>query len=84
MAPAAEQDNRVKVPDGTAAVCAEVRSFGESRSLGKPGKAEQNVGVHPHKHKSEDLRSVLSSPFCAFQKATTMEKRPWHPYDATA
>ena len=34
MAASAEQDNRVKIPDGTAAVSAEVSSFGENRSLG--------------------------------------------------
>ncbi len=36
----AEQDNRVRIPDGTAAVCADVPTFGESQSLGEnPGKA---------------------------------------------
>ena len=30
----AEQDNRVKIPDGTAAVCAKKQAFGENRSLG--------------------------------------------------
>ena len=29
----AEQDNRVRIPDGTAAVCAEDRIIGESQSL---------------------------------------------------
>ena len=32
MALAAEQDNRVKIPDGTAAVCADV-ALGENQSL---------------------------------------------------
>ena len=43
MAAAAEQDNRVQIPDGTAAVSAEVRSFGENRSLGssREGRAER-------------------------------------------
>ena len=33
MAAAAEQDNRVKIPNGTAAVCAETIQNGENRSL---------------------------------------------------
>ena len=41
----AEQDNRVKIPNGTAAVCGMMFSYGESQSLGKPGKAESIAGV---------------------------------------
>jgi len=34
MAPTAEQDNRVKIPNGTAAVSADGTVYGESQSLG--------------------------------------------------
>ena len=37
----AEQDNRVRSPNGTAAVCAEGSFFGESQSLEKSGKAKE-------------------------------------------
>ena len=39
----AEQENRVRIPDGTAAVCAELSFFDESQSLGKTweGKRER-------------------------------------------
>ena len=42
----AEQDNRVRIPDGTAAVCAYGAYFDESQSLGKPGKAI-SIAVFP-------------------------------------
>ena len=42
MASAAEQDNRVKIPDGTAAVCADV-ALGENRSLEEtPGRLSRS------------------------------------------
>jgi hypothetical protein len=37
--------NRVKIPDGTAAVSAEAALVDESRSLGKPEKAERGLQV---------------------------------------
>lgn len=64
MAPSSEQDNRVRIPDGTAAVCAEARSFGENRPLGNREGRARRRGPSPFRHESEDLRSAVS-PFCA-------------------
>ena len=66
MAQAAEQDNRVQIPDGTAAVSAE-GTLGESQSLDifREGEAPVQVCNHLHRHKSEDLRiSYLPFPAC--------------------
>jgi len=58
MALAAEQDNRVKIPDGTAAVCVGKQTYGENRSLGFPREGQvcrQSCDPLP-RHESEDLR----------------------------
>ena len=41
----AEQDNRVRIPDGTAAVYAEVFSMTKVGHWGHPGKAEKTAGA---------------------------------------
>ena len=58
----AEQENRVKIPNGTAAVSAEVPSFDESRSLKQFGKAEGIVELLLRMRKSEDLRTCFNAP----------------------
>ena len=57
----AEQDNRVRIPDGTAAVCADGSAFRRKPVTGKLGRRAGSQGVAaPAKHESEDLRNVLS------------------------
>ena len=51
--------NRVKVPDGTAAVSAEVMLFDESRSLGNWEGEHKRRRYNLHKRKSEDLLEMI-------------------------
>jgi len=54
-----EQENRVRIPNGTAAVCAKTHSLDESQSLGRPGKAECVV-------KSSHLEGMSQKTYAAF------------------
>ena len=65
MAGSAEQDNRVQIPNGTAAVNVRTYLQDESRSLEQSGKAEDISGRNPRiVHKSEDLQNE-DPPFSA-------------------
>ena len=59
MAQLAEQENRVKIPDGTAAVSAEGDLLGENRSLEQSGKAEEiRRGSNPPSGTSQKTYAV--------------------------
>jgi hypothetical protein len=86
MASSAEQDNRVRIPDGTAAVSAQVPSFGESRSLDEIREGRgQRRGPQPHRHKSEDLRDGVSPALCVYTERVCHGKTAVAPiFGATA
>ena len=51
----------MRIPDGTAAVCADGVGLGESQSLGKPGKADPLRGSSPPQGMSQKTYA-LDSP----------------------
>ncbi len=74
-----QQDNRVRIPDGTAAVCAKRRSFGESQSLGNWEGRAQRGNRSSRMHESEDLRIGISPPCAEVHRGGFVtENRPWH------
>ena len=64
MAVSAEQDNRVKIPNGTAAVNAELVLGRKPVTGSNSGKARIGAGgCNPsYRHKSEDLRKWILRP----------------------
>ena len=62
MAGCAEQDNRVKIPDGTAAVCADISFFGENRSLGDPPGRLKEMGRFSTQSTSQKTYEVCFLP----------------------
>ncbi len=60
---AAEQDNRVRIPDGTAAVSAHAFLLGESQSLGSfPGRPEEWAATPRLQSTSQKTYEIGPSP----------------------
>ena len=87
MAVSAEQDNQVKILNGTAAVCAEDKALGENRSLGKPGKADlvaERLQPLLQARVRRPTESVSSALCVIMGGAFVAEKRLWHPRPGAA
>ena len=68
----AEQDNRVRIPDGTAAVCAYGNAMTKVSHWGLPGRL--HCRGFSAKHESEDLRISLSPLSARYGKCGLSQK----------